>query len=937
MSDTRSVLDLLQKRGWLTGPVEFEGDDGRKLLDTLVERKGLTPDRAREILREIEVACLGCGRVSPSREPRCPDCGRPLMRREGLWRAVRSDSGLPPDVEEARANPDNMLGRYVRLRQLGAGGMGVVWLAWDLPLSRRVALKLLAAPSGEESAEEIKRFHREAQTAGNLRHPNIVPIHDIGTHKDAAGRTLYFIAMEYIEGATLDRAALPLRRILEVMRDVARAVQFAHEQGVVHRDLKPANILIDSAGRPYVADFGLAKQANVPSSISVTGHVVGTPAFMAPEQLAGHAGPSCDIYSLGATLYMMATGRPAFLGDPFQILRAIPVEDPPRPRTLLGSVPLDVETITLHAMEKDAARRYGTARDFALDLERYLAGDAILARPVGPVTRGWRRVRKHPARAALVLCLGALFVLAGILWRMRRGAPENPPEAWVTVFEDDFDRSELGSDWEQLRPRERLGIHDGELCSRAGIFVLAHEVKGDVELEFEARVMPDSADCREISSFLHGSIRSGHAEGYALEFGLGENRYNAIQRLQFPVQKTATPLVEKGRRYRMRAWRIGDTVSYFADGTSLIEWRDPEPLRNEGAVGFASQCNHLHFDRVRVRQPRAAATAFRSSESSFRRVLRLLEDGRMDDAERVASEISKSSVLGVWALSRVHAARRRYADADAALCSNWARWGEEIEKERERLWLEVDVELGEDELVDFHLGASDRWRGVNPAHARVADSKVLQLLFMLTDERPLREFASRKGLSLGDLDAVIRWRSGDPAALRAHTRKQAEDLLARNKFGEGRIALCRVLVYDATTGLPTGPLRARIDELREKPGQIDIAILRSEELLLLADAVEGIDDRPRREALARFCRRGFNLPPGARHIADFHAGAYTPEAYGKLKVPYDHRPERTLRIGLARLSAGDRVGAVSWLERYLAARYSGEERAAVRRILDRLR
>jgi tRNA A-37 threonylcarbamoyl transferase component Bud32 len=315
-------------------------------------------------------------------------------------------------------------GDYELLEEIARGGMGVVYKARQKSLNRVVALKMILA--GQlASTDDVHRFHTEAEAAANLDHPGIVPIYEVGAFEGQ-----HYFSMGYVEGesvaARIAGGPLPPRQAADLVKAVADAVHYAHQHGVIHRDLKPANILLDSAGRPRVTDFGLAKRVEAGSQVTTTGQILGTPSYMPPEQAAGKASqivPASDVYALGAVLYVLLTGRPPFYAaNPLDTLLQVLEQEAISPRQLNPDVPRDLETIVLKCLEKSPQRRYTTAQELAQELGRYLAGEPIQARPLSGAERAWRWCRRNPARAAAagVVLLSLVVVLAGGVWFHRR-------------------------------------------------------------------------------------------------------------------------------------------------------------------------------------------------------------------------------------------------------------------------------------------------------------------------------------------------------------------------------------------------------------------------------------------------------------------------------------------------------------------------------------
>ncbi len=324
-----------------------------------------------------------------------------------------SRAAAPPSPAASGPRTVRLAG-YEVLEELGRGGMGVVYKARHLKLGHEVALKVILA-GGHADEQELARFHLEAAAVARLKHPGIVHLHEFGEYDGKP-----FFSLEFVEGGSLavrlNQGPLPAREAAVLVEKLARAVQHAHEAGILHRDLKPGNVLLTKAGEPKVADFGLAKQLGAEEGLSQTGAVMGTPSYMAPEQAAGRVrelGPPTDVYGLGAILYKCLTGRPPFQGTTkHETLQQVLRQEPVAPRRLVPTVPRDLETVCLRCLEKDATKRYATAADLADDLGRFVRGEPVVARPVGRLGRGWRWCRRNPALAA-ALTLAATLLLAG--------------------------------------------------------------------------------------------------------------------------------------------------------------------------------------------------------------------------------------------------------------------------------------------------------------------------------------------------------------------------------------------------------------------------------------------------------------------------------------------------------------------------------------------
>lgn len=299
------------------------------------------------------------------------------------------------------------LGRFELRRELGVGSFGHVFLAVDVDLRREVAIKVLRGRPGD-SAEEEERFRREAQSVARLDDPRIVSLYEVGRTEDG----VQYLVTEFVDGRTLDRVIEEARPgpddAARLVAEIAEALHVAHERGVIHRDVKPSNVLIDGGGAPHVMDFGLARREQGDVTLTPTGEIMGTPAYMSPELARGDAhrvDRRADVYALGVVLYELLTGERPFQGNRRMLMLQVLEDEPRAPRRLDPGIPRDLETICLKALEKPRAARYATAHALAADLKRYLARSPIEARRVGPLGRLVRWCRRNPPAASLIAAL----------------------------------------------------------------------------------------------------------------------------------------------------------------------------------------------------------------------------------------------------------------------------------------------------------------------------------------------------------------------------------------------------------------------------------------------------------------------------------------------------------------------------------------------------
>jgi tRNA A-37 threonylcarbamoyl transferase component Bud32 len=396
----------------------------------------------------MQINCPQCDcrfeAASSAAKVNCPQCNAQLdaevlgatmaltpeqLRASAQLSASREESsGL--DAGEAEGLKE--FGGYEIQAELGRGGMGVVYKAFDPKLKRTVALKVLLAAE-HASDDEVKRFFREAESAAKLQHPNIVPIHELKVHQ---GRHYY--TMDYIQGQPLDAllgsGKLDLNEKLELLEKVAAGLEHAHSHGIIHRDLKPSNIIVDSFGEPRIFDFGLAKVLNPEGEqpgtggLTQSGVAMGTPHYMAPEQAAGRSkdvDARTDVYAMGCILYEALTGRPPFVStNAMEVIRGQLESDPLPPRNTSFKVPTDAETICLKCLAKEPERRYASARELGADIRRFLDGKPISARPASLLYRVRKRVTRNLGVVLTAFAAACLIALLALGWAVYGGDPK---------------------------------------------------------------------------------------------------------------------------------------------------------------------------------------------------------------------------------------------------------------------------------------------------------------------------------------------------------------------------------------------------------------------------------------------------------------------------------------------------------------------------------
>ena len=604
---------------------------------------------------------------------------------------------LPPNIApddpiahamSVRRNADGsvetVFGPYDILGEIARGGMGIVYRARQRSLKRIVALKVMK--EGENASEkQIRRFKRETEAAAKLQHPNIVAVHEVGCHEG-----FHYFTMDLIEGDPLDAIVkrgekMPVERVLQVVMEVAQAIHYAHGKGIIHRDLKPANVLLDTDGHPKVTDFGLAKNIDHKSMLTKTGAVVGTPFYMPPEQARGDVDidQRADVYALGVILYELLTLKLPFHGETtMEVYHKILEDEPLPPRRHDSRIDRDVDTIVLKAMEKDLARRYQTAQELAEDIQRYLAGDPIKARPLGPVGRLVKRARKNMAVVGVTgVVIASVLGSAGLFWwqhvqRTRRDLETARGTEWET-FKRDVEnqcinaRSQIASGVNRTRERDAQGA--AQEIQRAlryldDLPLLAQEY---VRFNDPARTEAYLASEKEkIDGIYHDAwLELGRAQvlqgesGYAAaleSFQSGLERAPASAALQLEVGK-----VKALQGHHQEALGVFAKI-LEGDATHVDARLEMGRVHDlSGQPLEALTCFGQVIDRrdVPVEKPFLVKAHLLRGQTQFR--LRRLEEARKD-LDRVLS-LQDDSFEGYVARGRIHQALGHYGEASEDL------------------------------------------------------------------------------------------------------------------------------------------------------------------------------------------------------------------------------------------------------------------------------
>ncbi|MBA3960327.1 MAG: protein kinase [Chthoniobacterales bacterium] len=477
--------------------------------------KSKEPDEGG-IARHVSLSLPG---ASADNSENCARCGAPLLG-EGICISCLLHEGLGNEGEPSAEAFGNILaeahvaeqqwrlGNYEILEEIGRGGMGVIYRARQRHSRRIVALKRVLAYQAD-SHETLVRFRREAEAAARLDHPHILPIHEVGESEDG----LPFFSMKFAAGGSLRAAAAAFRdrpnECVKLIAKVARAIAYAHGEGILHRDLQPGNILLDARGEPMVSDFGLAKWLTSESDLTRTFTSFGTPGFIAPEQAESAAAdltPAADVYSLGAILFGLLAKRPPFVGaNVLSVVRQAAAEPAPKLRTLAPALDRDLETICARCLEREPKARYQSAAGLAEDLERWLEGRPILARPLSAPARLWRWSRRNPILSSATL---ACLVLTSLVVWLLHGRVTNEPELpfseksiAVLPFEnlsDSKDSSDFGAGIQDDLLTSLAQIHDLKVISHTS--VMAYQKQDERNVRAIGRALG-------VANVLEGSVR----------------------------------------------------------------------------------------------------------------------------------------------------------------------------------------------------------------------------------------------------------------------------------------------------------------------------------------------------------------------------------------------------------------------------------------------
>ncbi|QDU18825.1 serine/threonine-protein kinase [Urbifossiella limnaea] len=738
--------------------------------------------------------------------------------------AYRDTDPASPGVPGAPAVPG-----YVILGELGKGGMGVVYKARQTGLNRVVALKMiLAGPHAAPAA--VARFLSEARAVARFQHPNVVQIFDVG---EAAG--LPYFALEFVDGPTLakqiGRAPTPPAYAAAVAEELARAVAYAHAQGVVHRDLKPANVLLAPDGTAKVTDFGLAKYDD-DSGQTQTGQILGTPSYMAPEQAEGRddVGPPADVYALGAILYDLLTGRPPFVGaSAIDTISQVRTREPVPPRQLAAGVPRDLETVCLKCLQKDPARRYASAAAVADDLRRFRAGEPIVARPVSAAEKAWRWARRNPV-GALAAALAAVVFFGGpvVAWQMYQLAGSERTAR--TQAEQDRDAKEKARAAEEVAKVEAVrnataayNQQNHALKTIRTVLLSVDDMMRDKASLAPVRLKVLDAMLKELNEVKVIAARDPFQteDGRVLPPGRMANQNEAVGKSRIgetylkagKVDEAGPWLAEALKVYRVELAAVPDEPHTLRNVAALANMNSDVKLR----LGDAAAARALRAESLKLRQERLKILTARSIAAD-KKQQDTAENVRLLAAEDVATSFRLIADVDVL-LGDPAAAVEGYLAAEAAFAA--------LPEERRRL-LRVRRERAavQDWLGDARVKTGDPAAAEACYRAALAEREELARVTNHPVAGPVaRADAALSRMTLGDFFLTVRNQRGAAAAEYAAAHRE---FAALNKLDPDSLPVRRGLghTHYRLGGTATDPTEAKAHfadalKVREVLGKID--------------------------------------------------------------------------------------------------------------------
>ncbi|HZV03355.1 MAG TPA: protein kinase [Planctomycetota bacterium] len=622
------------------------------LIQLLVKRRLVSADGLLPITHAIESTSFDCMRCRV-RHPftaiaatalACPVCGSAvtIVQQDGDQISERLRTGRAGGTQRVKTRADGSggsarferqarqtvvteptiktFGPYEILAEVGRGGMGIVYKARHPQLDKIVALKVLIAGI-LASKTQVKRFQREAELAGKLRHPAIVAIHDVGAIDDRP-----YFTMDFVEGTVLeDRLRtrdLPLRQGVEIARDLARALAHAHENGVIHRDVKPANIIIDADGRPHLTDFGLAREAKVEDSARLTrdGAAVGTPYYMSPEQARGEGaaiGPLSDVYSLGVVLFEMLTfERPFNAKGQVELTQKILMEKAPRPTEIEPAIDRELEAVVLKVLEKNPRDRYPTADAFADDLDRYLRGEKI---------KGAKTPRKKAPGSvrivALVLAAAGLLGAGFGLWQIHQKRVQADLDAALAA-----QRAAAQKLIEERKKKTKQALDDAEKAWADADRILP-TTASEAFFEKIRLTIERATDCIQLEpTTARAYLLRARAEELARKKDQAEKDYEKAQDLE-PKGPSGT---EAGYRLASLHLRSRKDESFKSRMMAIAEGDGPEVWRKLARAASQLLEHDVRFDEVLAEVEAAKRADPTNPEVYYVLAITYAADGRKD-------------------------------------------------------------------------------------------------------------------------------------------------------------------------------------------------------------------------------------------------------------------------------------------------------------------